>query len=279
VTFIALLLALALYQAWGQGGALHRDEWFRAWESKLEQWPVPPGLAVAAAVLVPVLLAGTLLDVVRPALFGLLWIAGAAAVLLYSLGRGDYRHILERYRDYCRQGDFESAWLAAVGQWDLDIAGASPGTPQQARQDIQRALYYEGFQRWFPPVFYFCLLGPAGALSYRLAQLGRGGPEPQLSGRLVFLLDWVPARLLAAVFVLTGDFVASRERALQGILDYRCEASALLSQVGGAAVGPLPGGLEPEDAAAEECSAVQALLSRSAGAWLIGIAVLALLPW
>jgi AmpE protein len=187
--------------------------------------------------------------------------------------------VLERYRDYCRQGDFEAAWLAAVGQWDLNIASASPGTPDEARQDIQRALYYEGFQRWFPPVFYFCLLGPTGALAYRLAQLGCGGPEPQLSGRLLFLLDWVPARLLAAVFVLTGDFVASRDLALQGIVDYRREADALLAQVGGAAIGPLPVGSEPQDAAAEECSAARALLSRSAGAWLIAIAVLALMPW
>ncbi len=63
----------------------------------------------------------------------------------------------------------------------------------------------------FAPIFWFVLLGPAGALSYRLACLvarawaGKGcfGTFAQTA---FAWLDWLPARFTASSFAIVGDF-------------------------------------------------------------------------
>lgn len=69
-------------------------------------------------------------------------------------------------------------------------------------------------QGMFAPVFWFALLGPAGALFYRLAHIlqtewsrpAHSGPFYQFSQRAFYYLDWLPARVTAACFAVVGDF-------------------------------------------------------------------------
>lgn len=66
----------------------------------------------------------------------------------------------------------------------------------------------------FAPVFWFALLGPAGALLYRLAHILQtewANPTHhndfyQFSQRAFYYLDWLPARVTAACFAVVGDF-------------------------------------------------------------------------
>mgnify|MGYP001818622682 CR=1 FL=1 len=279
MSFLAMMTALALFHAWGSGEPVQQDDWFCRWQSRVGSWGLLPAVTLAFAVLAPALLAGLILDALRPALFGLLWFGGAVVVLLYALGRGDYRATRERYRRYCREGDFEAAWIAADAEWDLVSADASPGSPGEVHREIQSGLFYEGYQRWFAPLFYFLLLGPVGALAYRLLQLCRGRLAPALCARVLHLLDWVPVRVLAAVFTITGDFVASRDELLASLADFDSDAGSTLSAVGGAAMGGRRPGDGDEDlggAAAAWDRSAEELLTRSAGAWLIAISLLVL---
>lgn len=69
-------------------------------------------------------------------------------------------------------------------------------------------------QGMFAPVFWFALLGPAGALLYRLAHILQtewANPSHhndfyQFSQRAFYYLDWLPARVTAACFAVVGDF-------------------------------------------------------------------------
>lgn len=65
----------------------------------------------------------------------------------------------------------------------------------------------------FAPIFWFALLGPAGALLYRLSHLLKsqwtvadGSPFYQFSHRMFNYMEWLPARVTGAAFAVVGDF-------------------------------------------------------------------------
>lgn len=86
-------------------------------------------------------------------------------------------------------------------------------TPAQlSRVSIETALK-RAHQGLFGPVLWFMLLGPAGALLYRLTFLlqqfwkSDENPRFQRFARRAFnWLDWLPSRITAASFAIVGDF-------------------------------------------------------------------------
>jgi len=281
MTFLAIILALVLVQAWGSGSRVQHDDWFRGWQSRVAGWGVGPLLKLALVILPPVALAQLFLNALQPVLFGLLWMIVAVVLLLYSFGRKDFHDLMERYRTQCRNGDFEGAYLTTLSELGWATPEDGPVSPQELHALVQRGFLYEGYQRWFAVLFYFVLLGPAGALFYRLLQLCRHDFEAQLTERCLFLLDWVPARLLAAAFAVTGDFVGSWTKLLDSVLEVSDDAAALLYTVGRAALGiAVTQPADPADfgeIAAQQNKEAGGLLSRSAACWVAVLAVAVLL--
>jgi AmpE protein len=279
--FLAIIIALVLVQVWGSGSRLQHDDWFRGWQSRVATWDVGPKLGVALVIGLPVALAQTILNALEPALFGLLWIALAVVLLLYSFGRRDFHELMERYREQCRGADFEGAYLTTLSGLGWATEQDNPGSPQEVHELVQRGFFYLAFQRWFAVLFYFVLFGPAGALAYRLLQLCRQNFEIDLIERCIFFADWVPARLLAAAFTLTGDFVGSRDVLLNGLGDTSVEAGQLLYTVGTAALGTAPSPSPDEttfgESAAEKNLNAGRLISRSAACWVVVISLVVLL--
>ena len=110
MSFLALLVALVLSRAWSDyGQVLHRDGWYERWQAQMRSLGLSPPVRLLPEVLLPVLAVQLALEALQPLLFGRAWIAAAAMVLLYSLGRGDLGAESERYRSQCRRGDFEAA--------------------------------------------------------------------------------------------------------------------------------------------------------------------------
>jgi AmpE protein len=285
MTFLAIIIALVLMQVWGSGSRVHRDDWFLDWQSRAANWSAGPQVKLALVVLLPVVLAQVILGVLVPFLFGLLWIAMAVVLLLYSFGRRDFHDLMRHYREQCRSADFEGAYLSTLPELGWATSQDDPVSPREVHALVQRGFIYEGYQRWFAVLFYFVLLGPAGALAYRLLQLCRHDFEAEHTERWIFLTDWIPARLLAAAFTLTGDFVGSRDKLLDGLADTSVQSSQLLYTVGTAALGNVrvesPDDL-PDDLAFGQAAAVQnketdSLLLRSAAAWVAVLSVAVLL--
>ncbi len=274
MTYLALIIALLLAFGWGSASRVHRDDWYRSWEGAVGSRDLAPWLGLALAVLLPAALLGVVLDALEPVLFGLLWLGSAVLVLLYSLGRGDYAADLATYRRQCRSGDFEGAFLGGGSAMTSDATGADPATPEEVNDLAQLDLLYRGFERWFPVVFYFMVLGPPAALVYRLLHLSAGGRYAGTAARWLFVADWVPARLLAATFAVTGDFVGCRDALLDALQRGSREAGLLLYRVGAPALGPIPGREGDFGAwAAAQNEAFAGLLKRSAGAWLVVISL------
>lgn len=277
--FLAVVIALVMYRAHAGVDAVQGDGWFARWRERVASWQLVPWVGLALAVLAPAFLAAAILDALDDALFGLPWIALAVLLLLYAFGRGNLTQMQARYRLQCQNGDFEAA-LHGIPPASANAARAQPSSPQEVHYWAQRGLFYEAYQRWFAVLFFFVVAGPAAALAYRLVQLCRYRFENRLVEQTLLVLDWVPARLLAATFAVAGDFVRSRALLLDGVFDAGRAADELIYAVGAAASGAAP------DAPPDTFSSGQAvaeheegadLIARSGVVWVAGMALLVLL--
>jgi adenosylcobinamide-phosphate synthase len=109
-----------------------------------------------------------------------------------------------------RNNDLEEA-RQLLSSWESTDASQYSAT-QMARVSIETMLR-RAHQGLFAPIFWFVILGPAGALLYRLAHLAktewRSEDETLFNhfARKAFeCLDWLPARITAGSFAVVGDF-------------------------------------------------------------------------
>lgn len=280
--FLSILIVLGLVQLWGSGGPVQRDEWFWRWAGYVIGLVGGGRLRLIVLVGGPVVLVLFLHAVLYSVLFGLLSLVLFVLVLLYSLGRGDYSEAVQKYLFAWNNGDFESAYDKALSIGDFQQSNTI-GDHVALHDHVRSALVYEGYQRWFAVVFWFLILGPCGALGYRLSYLSARShrledSERQLALRWVHYLDWIPARLLALSFALTGNFISGANRSWQYLLD-NMPISELLEQSARGAINSddTPADTDAERfivAAGDELTSLQSLISRSVIAWIIILAVL-----
>lgn len=151
----------------------------------------------------------------------MLGLAFSVLVLLYSFGPKDLEAEVEAYIEAQERGDEESAcWHAAtlIGE---DV----PEHSVLLNRRIIENILVEANERMLAVLFWFLLLGPVGALLYRLVSqmtLHFKGEEAGTLGeaayRLHAILAWLPARMCALIYALAGSFVESLHawRTLEG---------------------------------------------------------------
>lgn len=284
--FLTLLIVLGFLQVWGCGGPLQRDDWFYQFNEKISRRLDLAPLRLLAAIGIPALGVFLIQDLVESALFGLLSLIFYVAVLLFSLGRGDFNQNLQHYLNAWNLGDFEGAYKKATAIGDFEQSETTVDHVA-LHEHVRRAFLHEGFERWFAVVFWFLLLGPVGAVIYRLCYLaGRSDtfkPDDKLLAlQWLHYFDWLPVRLLALSFSLTGNFVNSFSRYGSSIFDNQ-PGPELLDQCAVAAISGLNNAqVYPADKdhfieyGRQELLTLQSLLSRSVICWMIIIAVITL---
>ncbi|MCP3906644.1 MAG: regulatory signaling modulator protein AmpE [Oceanicoccus sp.] len=285
--FLTVLIVLGFLQLWGSGGPLQRDDWFYQFNENIPQRLSLAELRLLAAIGIPAVGVFLLQDLLESVLFGLLSLIFYVTVLLFSLGRGDFNQSLQNYLASWNKGDFEGAYNKATAIGDFEQSETSVDHVA-LHEHVRRAFLHEGFERWFAVVFWFLVLGPVGAVIYRLGYLaGRHdsfkSDDKSLALQWLHYFDWVPVRLLALSFSMTGNFVSSFNRYWSSILDNQ-PTSELLDQCAVAAIsGSDASQVNPTDKehfidyGREELLTLQSLLSRSVIFWVIIIAVVTLI--
>lgn len=202
---LAVLVALAIVRTLPHLARWRNDQWFRAWVNRLNDISGPGRVAVI--VLVPVaataLIAGLLASL---PVFDIAWLAFAIVVLVWTLGP---REIETDIDALVRAPDTLSRDEAMVA-----LRHAEDTLPWYAPALVEAAMV-GALRRRFGVMLWFFLLGPAGALGYRLAQtLGRDAAlsldtATRLAARrLADALDWLPAHLMVLAMALVSDFDA-----------------------------------------------------------------------
>ena len=132
------------------------------------------------------------------------------AVLYLTMGFRQVSHFFTDIHLALRMGELDRA-RALLGEW-RGHATDRLSSHEVARLAIEEALLAT-HRHVFAPLLCFILLGPAGAMFYRLAmffnsQWGSAefGPFGEMARRAFAVLDWLPLRCSAAGFAMVGNF-------------------------------------------------------------------------
>lgn len=212
VTLIAVVVALVLgHLAQSLAQSVRQYGWFGDWARWLgvrfaegSFWRGRWGIAIA---LVPPLLAVALFQLaLRDAFFGLMALALAVIVLFYTWGPRDLDLDVDAVAD---APDSVSRRAAAARLWP---EGGMPAVLDGG--NLIEAVFRNAQHRWFGVLFWFLLLGPVGALLYRLTAVAAEGeaatalPSETREGArtLMAWLDWPVAQLMTLSVALVGNF-------------------------------------------------------------------------
>jgi AmpE protein len=217
VTLLAVVVALALgHVAQPLAVAVRQFGWYRSWLGWLDTrfpddgfWRGRWGLALALAP--PLLLVGLFQLALAGSVYGLPTLVFGVVMLFYAWGPRDLDQDVDAIVE---APDAPRRRAAAARLWSPrlrpDPAAAWPVDGAAAIG----AVFRSALRRWFGVLFWFLLLGPVGALLYRLAAISAEGEEAaQLppdtawgAGRLLALLDWPVAQLATLSLALVGNF-------------------------------------------------------------------------
>lgn len=205
IELLAALLALGLLHLLPQLAQWRADAVFRRWVAQLDD--TAGRGRVLLTLIAPVLLCLLLTSLLgRLPLGGLLQLAFSVAVLLYSFGPREFEADLEAILEAPDAPAREAAAQHLAG----------PGQPVSwSARALGEAIALAALRRRFGVLLWFFLLGPAGALLYRLAQaLGRDDALLLDAGSATHAryvanaLDWLPAHLLVFTLALVGHWEA-----------------------------------------------------------------------
>jgi Membrane protein required for beta-lactamase induction len=211
ITLVAVVLALVLgHVAPALVASFRQYAWYGAWLRWLGErsggagvWQARYGIALA---MVPVLLVVALLQwMLDGPLYGLPGLLFDIAVLVYAWGPRDLDVDVEAVID----AHDAPARRTAIARLGLTGEAAALDGPA-----LVEAVFVNALQRWFGVLFWFLLLGPVGAVLYRLSVLATQGEwastlpdENRLGARAVkTALEWPVAQLMTLAMALVGNF-------------------------------------------------------------------------
>ncbi|MBN8886061.1 MAG: regulatory signaling modulator protein AmpE [Rudaea sp.] len=209
IVFVAIVLVLLFTHFVPDSQRLRNFSWLRGWQDQgAAQSSAELGLAITIGL--PVLVCLIVQLALRGNVFGLPTLVFAVVVLFYCLGPRD----LERDVEAVDKAPDSSRRIDAVQA--LRPEESSAPLPFQA-EPLVEATFTAGLRRVFGVVFWFAVLGPVGALLYRLVVLLAYTPthaqalpaaQQSLADKFARLLDWLPAHLIALALAIASDFDA-----------------------------------------------------------------------
>ncbi len=305
--FLIVLVAIIALESNGQLAFIQRDVWVQTWYARLSQLSMLQSsamLRLLAYVLVPVLVLYLVILQLHSSGYGLLVFILELAVLLYSFGRGDLNAQIKLLESDIERDDLQAAYHDAA-LFNIGHRSSSAESSQDLFKELTGALPYRIFERSFAAVFWFFLLGAPAALAYRLLALhgdmeldkdqsdsqnsdDNQEPEVQVAdaqsgNQLLWIMEWVPVRLLALTLGLVGSFAHATAPLKELILCPRTTTADLLQRCVTGAMGDITPASSDSDTdkialgGLELIAEVGALFRRSMMGWLVVIALLVML--
>lgn len=207
MAFIITLIALVM-ERFFHWQHLRQWHWFIKYENSLSGviggWP--PYLRLLVNLLPPLLLIVLIQVLLSGLLYGIFTLIFGVLVLLYCLGPENLW--VEVYKYIQAANDDEKSAMDNVSS----IFHISPDREMSFHEALTRAIFIKANDRIFSVVFWFVLLGPVGAVLYRLIDIFTERSEWGLSNdalRIKQILDWIPVRIFAFFAALCGNFMES----------------------------------------------------------------------
>jgi AmpE protein len=244
MALLAIVISLFIERAWAAVGEWRSFAWFGRFVARVreggwgQRWS---GTAGVIAVMALPLVAVTVVYVLLGKVFAVLGFAFAVAVLLFCFGPRDLDGDVHRFLNAWEHGDEVRVQEYARGIYE--VTGKSYRSGMVARGVVEGILV-SAHESWFGVIFWFVVLGPLGALWYRLACvlreicLRRGEEDAFKDAALIMhhILAWIPVRLTLLNYALAGSFAdtfeALRSRNYGWMSDWLVNNYSLLIQGG-----------------------------------------------
>jgi len=299
---ITILLVLASEKYWR---SIHTRNWFDllnrislSMRKSLESMRWFDGSAGVLLVISP----GILLVAVIQYFLGnepgvLMWVLSllfSITILVTCVGEKRFSCHVNNYLDAWQKDDLREACLQLN---KITVNPVSFESPRQLNHRFMAVLLGRLNERLLAILFWFVVLGPMGAMLYRSVTQLKGFTREQqenLHGfhaaarHLKIILDWLPARLTALGYAVIGSFVHAihswKEHSDEWAHDAETANKAILTCTGIGALDLHDFYLADDDTlsneqASEHIRAAQALIKRTAVAWLTVLAILTLVGW
>lgn len=309
MTLISLLIALALERLVGYMSDFRRPAlWLRyadGFDGILRRLGLGfPGVRLLLVLLVPVLAVGWFSDLLDSVLLGLLWIVFSVGVLLVCLGPDDLEEEVNAYTEAVAMDDPSRQLKIAARLVGTTLV---PEEPVARGRAVAEGAFAESNNRIFAVIFWYTLLGPTGAVLYRLVQIlshpRREGAQEgdnaevlgdeaassvdlrRLAAGLCALLEWPSARLVALGYAVTGSFdhaMDSLRRMFWGEAGRLGENTRTLLMQSGAGAARLDELLEDEADASTLNALFAAVINhihRNIIVWMTLLAIFTLAGW
>ncbi len=208
MALISIIIGLFLDRTFRHLHDLRDMTWFEFYSQAIQRFTgkrMPP-LQFIIILALPVLLLLSIQILLHDFLFNVPAFIFGIIVFIYCLGPACLSSDIEAYIYARKLGDEDEALHYAGTITD----SAASTSPDQQISDVTRAILNIANERIFATIFWFIILGPFGCMLYRLiSELSKQIEYDQLSQFAEFIhaiMAWVPARMLAMGYALTGNF-------------------------------------------------------------------------
>lgn len=208
--FLAIIFVVLVYRNWLGGNpvrdVISTDNWFAAVRDNI----AAGNLRYLVAAVLPAILLLWISLVIDGWLFGLLYLALCITVLLFAIEVIDLDVLIDDQRIWLRnQNKPDDSFVSKVT--------------------------YEVFKSIVPAMFWFLILGPAGALFYALTdryqeQLGDDG-DNSLVEQVLYWMEWIPARITGLIFAFLGEFRRGFAALADSLADTENSSAVILGNV------------------------------------------------
>lgn len=270
--FLALLMVamILIWTPWRKGYPKNLlDDW--------AQYAVRRGrgqgaLAILLLILLPI---GILLWWLQGRAYGLFTLITHIGLLLLVVGRHDpLGRADHEFIRLWEQGEQRAA--AELARRHLGLAVDEPAL---LLVRVRERMVATSLSDYFVPAFWYLLLGPLGAVAYRLLDLARAGREAAaapLVSTLVHAFEWIPARLLGMSFALVGHFESTLQTLRELAADWEIPGGELAARCAEVALkGALPAA--ESEVNSSVLSNTKQLLFRALLIWAVIVAFFAML--
>ena len=273
MTFIIVLIAFLL-ERFFHWRHLRHWRWFANYEHLLSiRLKGQPAWLVLFAIVLPFLLVIGVLQYLLVGVFGgsLEFMVGMI-VLLYCLGPDNLWVQAYRCIDALNKQDADAMSHARTA-----FGVAITDNTQAFHQAFVRAIFVAAHQRIFAVLFWFVLLGPVGAVLYRIIESisARSIAGARIAVQIKDGLDWLPIRLVTFLFALGGHFTSVFACWKRDLFKGFNTNELFLTECGIAALDVLNNNQLPETGIAEQ--EALALIDRVFVAGLVLLAIVVLL--
>lgn len=190
-------------------------------------------------VLLPTLLTYVVLNLLQGMLFGMFSLIFWVLIVLLCVGCIGYRQLYKKYLVSVCHNNFQSSYhlaaqLADVNEIDVENANCL-GTR------VGRQLAWINYRFYCAVVFMMIIGGPVAVVFYAslrtldLMMFQQRMVELKYIKKILFILDWIPARLVALAYVLVGNFSNAISVWLGVVLNVSLPAYDVVSRVAMAA--------------------------------------------